>query len=590
VTGQRRIHMQKRLASLERKYRLIESSGKRAFRFASHGLQRVVYDGMSEEARVRQHSLCADAIAAEEGATEWDGARAYSWVRHMLLAGRLAEATEHVPAAMDYASAQYHATRAVTFLEQILGALAPGDHALRYAVLMRMAALEHVLGRSDDQRETLRRALAEAEAIGEVGRRARVLAALAGVAWHAGDYAQAEEQATSAIALAEEAGDDDGKARSLYTLGLVAFRRGEFEQSAAHLRAALELQRACGDRRGEAKTLLQLGAAMPQIGEEATALETKQAALSILRDLGDRRAEGAALNSLGNTYMELERSPEALVCYERSSQIARELGDLPAQASALFNMGRVYMAEERIDDAKDSLERALDIFREIEDPSGEASALDELGSALTSFGQLDAARRYLEEARVAAERTGENALLARILRHLGTAYFESADSDKAWNLYESALKLAPTRARPAILADMGRAAERDGDYDRAIELLEQSLESFVAPSSRLLSLCRLARTHHAAGSAEKAMEAANRAEEMVRGDVGLAPTHSPEVFYSLGTVLGNNDTAQKYLARAKELVAARTRSIRSVVYRNHYLTTHWPNREILEEAKSVAEG
>jgi len=41
------------------------------------------------------------------------------------------------------------------------------------------------------------------------------------------------------------------------------------------------------------------------------------------------------------------------------------------------------------------------------------------------------------------------------------------------------------------------------------------------------------------------------------------------------------------LERAKELVDARTRSIRSVVYRNHYLTTHWPNREILEEARQL---
>jgi len=596
VTGEKRIRLQKRLASLERKHRLIESSGKREFRFANHGLQRVVYDGMSEEARVRQHALCADAIAAEDGDSEgagggdWDGARAYSWVRHMLLANRLAEAVERVPEAMDYAVAQYHATEAIGFLERILYALAPADHARRYAALMRIASLQHVLGHADEQRETLRRALVEAEATGEADRRARVLAALGGIAWHAGDYAQAEAQASEAIGLAEEAGDADGKARSLYTLGLVAYRRGEYEQSAAHFRNALELQRTCGDRRGEAKSLLQLGAVMPQIGEEDRALETKQAALTILRELGDRRGEGAALNNLGNTYMELERSPEALVCYERSSQIARELGDLPAEASALYNMGRVYMAEERIDDAKDSLERALDIFREIEDPSGEASALDELGSALASFGELEAARRYLEEARAAAERTGEHALLARILRHLGTAYFEAADSPSAWKLYEDALQLAPARERPRILADMGRAAERDGDYDRAVDLLEQSLDTVVAPSNRLLSLCRLARTHHAAGRTEQALETARRAEMMVRGEQGLTPTHTPEVYYSLGTVLGEQDTSHRYLEQAKELVAARTRSIRSVVYRNHYLTTHWPNREILEEAKNLTDG
>jgi tetratricopeptide (TPR) repeat protein len=585
VTGQKRIRLQKRLASLERKHRLVESSGKRAFRFASHGLQRVIYAAMSEESRVEQHALCADAIGGEEG--DWDGARSFAWVRHMLLADRLEEAADRIPTAMDHAAAQYHATEATSFLERMLDALAPASHSLRYSVLMRLAALQHLLGRSDDQREMLGRALAEAEAIGEAGRSARVLAALASVAWHTGHYAQAEEEATRAIARAEEAGDPDAKARCLYTLGIVSFRRGEFERSAEHLRAALDLQRECGDRRGEAKTLLQLGAAMPEIGEGDRALETKQAALSIVRELGDRRAEGAALNNLGNTYLELERPQEALVCYERSSQIARDLGDLPAEASALYNMGRVFTSEERIDDAKDTLERALDIFRELADPNGEANVLDELGSALAAFGDLQSARRNLEEARDAAERTGENALLARTLRHLGTVYFEAGDSQKAWRMYESALQLAQPRTRAGILADMGRAAERDGDYDRATELLNQSLDAGVAASNRLLSLCRLARTHHAAGRHDEAMENALRAEAMIQQDEGLAPTHRPEVFYSLGTVLANRETGHKYLERAKELVDARTRSIRSIVYRNHYLTTHWPNREILEEARNL---
>ncbi|MHC4938906.1 MAG: serine/threonine-protein kinase [Planctomycetota bacterium] len=585
VTGLKRIRLQKRLASLERKHRLVESSGKRAFRFASHGLQRVIYAGMSEQSRVHQHALCADAIAGEEG--DWDDAQSYAWVRHMLLAGRLEEAADRIPAAMDHAAAHYHATEATSFLERMLDALPAESRSLRYSVLMRLAALQHLLGRSEEQRETLGRALAEADAAGDAGRSARVLAALAGVAWHTGDYAQAEEEATRAIAKAEEAGDADAKARCLYTLGVVAFRRSDFEQSAEHLRTALELQRECGDRRGEAKTLLQLGAAMPEIGEGDQALDTKQEALAIVRDLGDRRAEGAALNNLGNSYMDLERLPEALVCYERSSQIARDLGDLPAQASALYNMGRVFTAEERIDDAKDALERALDIFRELADPNGEANVLDELGSALAAFGDLQSARRYLEEARDAAERTGESALLARALRHLGTVYFDAGDSEKAWQMYESALQIAQPRTRSGILADMGRAAERDGDYDRATELLNESLEAGAPPSSRLLSLCRLARTHHAAGRLDEAIENAKRAEAMVQQEQGLAATHVPEVYYSLGTVLADKETGHKYLERAKELVDARTRSIRSVVYRNHYLTTHWPNREILEEARNL---
>jgi tetratricopeptide (TPR) repeat protein len=135
---------------------------------------------------------------------------------------------------------------------------------------------------------------------------------------------------------------------------------------------------------------------------------------------------------------------------------------------------------------------------------------------------------------------------------------------------------------------MGRAAERDGDYDRAVQLLEESLDENAAPANRLLSLCRLARAHQAAGRIGAALASARSAEELVKDDQTMAPTHGPEVFYSLGTVLANQEAGRAYLERAKALVGARTRSIRSVIYRHHYLTTQWPNREILDEAQRLA--
>jgi tetratricopeptide (TPR) repeat protein len=588
VTGQKRIRMQKRLAVLERSHRLVVSSGRREFRFASHGLQRVVYQGVSDESRAHLHSLCADTIRDEE--SEWDDARAYSWVRHMLLAGRIADAGEGVMGAAEHVAAHHHSSEGAAFLSRLADALAPGEHRLRYTVLMRLASLQHRLGRLGEQGDALARALQEAESLGEAGLRARVRAALAGARWHAGDYDQAEQEATRGIALADEAGDLDGKARCLFTLGTVEFRRGEFAGSAEHLRAALELQRECGDRRGEAQTLLRLGSVMPEIGEGDRALETKQSALAILRDIGDRRGEGEALKHVGNAYVDVGRIPESHVCYERAIQIARDLGDLPAQASAWHRMACVYAMEGRIEDAKETFERALDVFRELGDASGEASVLDELGSALASLGDFTDALQCLEEALGAAERTGEAALLARVLRHLGTVHLERGDRDQAWQLYERALDLARSRTRCAILADMGRAAERDGDYDRAARFLQESLSEDAAPANRVLSLCRLARAQQAAGRLEEAVTNAHLAEELVKDECVVAPSHGPEVFFSLGTVLADHETGRGYLEKARDLVDARTRSIRSVVYRHHYLTTHWPNREILEQARQLESG
>jgi hypothetical protein len=137
---------------------------------------------------------------------------------------------------------------------------------------------------------------------------------------------------------------------------------------------------------------------------------------------------------------------------------------------------------------------------------------------------------------------------------------------------------------------MGRAAESDGDYDRATRLLEESLRGDTAPADRVLSLCRLARAHQAAGRVEKAVANARLAEELAKDERVVTPSHGPEVFYSLGTVFADHETGRGYLAKARDLVDARTRSIRSIAYRHHYLTTHWPNREILDHARQLESG
>jgi tetratricopeptide (TPR) repeat protein len=587
VTKQKRIRLLKRLALLERKHRLLLSSGKSAFRFASHGLQRVVYEGIPEARRIELHSACADAILAEED--ELTGAREHEWVRQLLLAGRVAEAGEHAATAIEYMAAHYHAAEGVVFLERFVSALAAPESRLRFEALMRLADLHRLLGRSSEQHEALARASAEADAIGEPGPRARIQAALAAASWEAGDYEKAEGEATSGLALAEEGEDLSCKAQCLHTLGAVAYRLGDHPRSVERWQAALAIRREIGDRRGEAVTLLRMGAVMPDVGHGAEALATKQEALEILREIGDRRGEGAALNNVGNAMVDAERIHEALVCYEQSVKIARELGDLPAQAAALYNMARVFSIEARVEEAKETFTQALDIYREIGDPSGEAGVLDELGSMVAAYGDRKEALACLDSACEAAERTGEQALLARVLRHLANVHHETGAHDEAWQLFERALGLARTRTRSAILADMGNAAEREGDHDRATALLKESLAGAERGSRLLRTLCCLARAHQAAGRAEDALRCAHRAVEMIEGDQPVAPHHGPEIYYSLGTVLAGEERGRGYLEQASDLLRERTRSIRSVIYREHYLTTRWPNREILEEARRLVE-
>ncbi|MHC5011206.1 MAG: serine/threonine-protein kinase [Planctomycetota bacterium] len=587
LTGQKRIRLLKRLAVLERKHRLLVGAGRNTFRFGSRALHRVVYESIPEEPRRGLHAACADAI--REGEAPIEGARAYAHVRHSLQAGRHPEDDGVLASAIAHVGARFHAAEALRFFERLLEALPAAAVARRVDVRLRAAACHARQAHLEARDDALARARAEAEALADAGLLARVQAALAAASQGAGRYDEAEAEAKRGAKLAEEAGDAGSKATCLHRLGEIAFRRGAFAESALHWREAREIRRRLGDRRGEAQVLTRLGAVLPEIGEGDRALQARRSALDLQRETGDRRGESEALNGLGDGWVDAGKYADALDCYAEAARIAREGGDLPEEAAALANQARVMTIEGRIDAAKATFERALDIYRQLRDPSGEARVLDGLGAAIAAFGDRDEALTCLQGARDAVERTGERALLSRTLHHQGAVRHEAGEREEAWRLYDRALALAHPRRRPDILADMGRAAEEEGDHARAADLLGESVDQAEGTSALLLSLCRLARVHHAAGRTEEAMHCALRAEQLIDAGEVVAPQHGPEIYYSLGTVLAGEQRARAYLETAHELLGARTQFIRSIVYRDHYLTSQWPNREILTEVRRLAE-
>jgi len=586
VSGQRKIQLLKSLALLERKHRVIASAGRDAFRFSSRGLHHVVYDSIAPARRAELHGKCADALAAPEAPSQ-----SFLHVRHLLLAGRLAEASpELLGAAFDHAAHHLHPGLAADFLEAAVGALGDAAAVAHFDALMQLAGLHEALGRREARMAALEKARSEAERLGGPGPRGRVHMGLGAAFLRAGSFERAREEAEKGLALAREANDRKGETGCLHTLGAVLHRRGDYANAAARFEEALALRREAGDRRGEAQTLQALGAVLGELGDSARALPAKEEALKIFRELGDRRGESAALNNLGNSRVEALQLEEALLCYEQASKIAREVGDLPAEAVALYNEGRALAALARIDEAKECFAHALDIYREIGDPTGEAEVLDDLGVAIAPYGEGDEALNCLEEARQTAARTGQRPLHARSLRHLANLLHARGERKRAWRHYEESLALAGAHGRCLTRADMGNAALNEEDHDRAVRLLEESLAEGPTGSRALLTLCRLSRAHKAAGRAEEAQAFARRAEKMLDELGAPPPQYGPEIYYSLGTTFEAGEGARQYLAKANELLGARSRSIRSMVRRHHYLTMTWPNREILEEARRLFEG
>jgi len=586
VLGEPPIEILQRLASLERRHRLLRSSGKSSFRLASPQLRDTIYEGIPLALRSAYHGVAADALLAEP---DPDDRTACALLRHLLHADRPLEGAPALEAALRYMLANFNAGYATPFLEKLSVAFETAAPEERFAIAMAQWSFYELLASREDQLRVLAQARGIAERLGEPGPLARVHAYLAGTYWYAGDYDLAHTEAEAGLALAQEAGNRKWQATCGHTLGVVAYRRGDLERCAALWREALRIRREIGDRRGEASSLQALAFVLPAIGESDRVLSTMQEALEIWRSIGERRGEASMLMNIGNHLVDSARYEEGLSHLRRAIERHRETGALISEALALTNLGRALHILGRIDDARVSLERALQLFVDLGNPSGELAARAMLGSALGAYGETEEARTHLLAVIDLAERSGNKARLAEAYRELGQLLHRSGDRVAAWERLDQALareeELGDPDSRTATLGVAGMAALAEGDLGRAVQLLSEA-----APHAREsggieapLILCRLARAHAAAG---EAAEARRRAEEALQrlSDTGNVSTlDGPEIYFTLHRCLDGAPGREGWLARAREMVEERARQIRNDTYREHFLEHTWPNAEILAE-------
>jgi hypothetical protein len=153
VLEEKPFELLERLAGLERKFRLLRSSGKSAFRFGSRQLFDGTYEGITPALRIEYHTMVADKLL--EGGEAPEGVRAYTLLRHLFLAERALEAGPFLEPALDHLAGNFHASFAAPFLEKIAEAFAPAPPQQRFAISMRLWAFYELLASRDDQMRVL---------------------------------------------------------------------------------------------------------------------------------------------------------------------------------------------------------------------------------------------------------------------------------------------------------------------------------------------------------------------------------------------------------------------------------------------------
>jgi DNA-binding SARP family transcriptional activator/Tfp pilus assembly protein PilF len=188
------------------------------------------------------------------------------------------------------------------------------------------------LGKYDDGRRHLRRALALFSSAGNELGQGHVHRNLAYVYERLGDDDQALKHAELALHCYQHAGHAAGAARALNTVGWYRAKRGDYRMAIDSCTEALLLLQGIGHRSGEAATWDSLGYARHRMGEFAEAVTCFENALEILTEIGDRDAEADSLAHLAEALDAAGESGRACQTWQRALAILTDLNHPDAEA------------------------------------------------------------------------------------------------------------------------------------------------------------------------------------------------------------------------------------------------------------------
>lgn len=187
-------------------------------------------------------------------------------------------------------------------------------------------------------------------------------------------------------------------------------------------------------------------------------------------------------NYLGAFLELLGRGDECQALLTSNLAVAREQNESNAVAWALLRLGNVVALNE-VEKAKGMFEESRELFQQTGDKEGVIAALDSLW-LFHAIRQLDRrpALALAQEALQRARDCQAPLLIAHYLDRVGETYRILEQYDRAWTYSEEALQIARQHNNKLLQADalntQAVIAFRQGDYQRSLPLLEESVQLF----------------------------------------------------------------------------------------------------------------
>jgi tetratricopeptide (TPR) repeat protein len=375
------------LAHIEKRHRLIRSSGRR-FAFDHHQVQEALYDALPVLLREEYHAALAATLERRSGALELDpecldGALSVDLCAHFLTGARGERALRYLHAALDHLALGYLYGEVVALAERALAVGGLLEGAERARVLLRPVTALDLLGRH----EQLEKYALDADRL-----------ALGMAAWRAGRYEEAKPHHQRAIDIARRRGDLVAEAGGTVNLANSFDYQDRFDEARELLERGLALARRAGHRLFESVAIGNLGNLVPNSGgAREDAAELLSEALQISREIGDRAGESRNLGNLAKVRKAQGRLDDARRLCEEAISLGRRTGNRVTERVSLADLGNALQTQGRLQEAEDCFARALVLSREMQNLAAECQGVGRLGTVAYAGGHLDVARLRFEQ-------------------------------------------------------------------------------------------------------------------------------------------------------------------------------------------------
>jgi predicted ATPase/class 3 adenylate cyclase len=308
---------------------------------------------------------------------------------------------------------------------------------------------------------------------------ARQLNALGEIAQNLGDYTRAVELHEESLSLRREISDREGIAVSLRQLGVIARDRGQYERARELLEKSLILERELGDKLLLAISLNDLGLVAHALCDYEQAVSLFEEAMSLQRELNDRLGISNSLQNLGNVAKDQGNFKQAQVFDQECLALKKELGDKRGISRVFVTLAEIAFRQGRYPQAADLAGQSLALSQEFGLKREILLSLEMLGFIAYYQGNYERAAALADETlALSAELESPRPIgYANVLAALGK--YAEGNLPEARDKFQAALtifqKINDCRNVAGTYVHLARAAYRQGDHETATYYLEESI-------------------------------------------------------------------------------------------------------------------